>query len=398
MMPCMGFQTDFDKIKTDRRADDRRRSFVNGLDADDYSAVLRSTTPLTERLAERQATADRLQSELRSGADMLAAFTRQELADADAAIERDHPSIDAHLRTLFVGKNNHAADFAIRALGATARGQTGDNFGAGFWPAAVAAVPLLDLSDIVFTGTSGADFEYGHGSVASATLVAEGGAITPSDITFSRRVLKAYGYKAIMQFSAEMATDSSFDFEGYASDRVVESVIRDLGDDLILGDGSGKPLSVYSGVSTVAAASATTVVLADIGALLEALPSQYLFSGRATLLLSAGAYHDLRREQLGTTGAGDGGMAVDPAIPGVGGIVMGVPFRVDTGLTDPTTATVTAVVGDFRAGYATRLTALRVETSDFGSITAADQRFVRVVLRADGAPTTVDAMRSLVMA
>jgi hypothetical protein len=137
------------------------------------------------------------------------------------------------------------------------------------------------------------------------------------------------------------------------------------------------------------------VVLADIGKLFEELPSQYLFSG-ATLLISAGAYHDLRREQLGTTGAGDGGMAVDQSNP-LGGRIMGIPFRVDVGLTNPTTATITAVVAHWPSSYVARLTAMRIDT-DMRAAFAADQWMTRITLRADGHVTVPDAARALVMA
>jgi HK97 family phage major capsid protein len=394
------FNLNIDKLQRDRKSDDRARKYQRELGLDDFVGTLKSTTPLAERLADRQATADRLQTEIRSGAEMTAAFSRNELADMDAAIARDFPTVDPTLRSLFHGSDNggrHGADFDlnVRAMGATARASIGNSFGAASWPALVGSAPVLDLCQTVFTGSNGSPYEFGVGSVAAAALITEGGSISATDLTFTASTLQAYKYATLLQYSSELASDGSFDFESYVRNRLANpggGIFRDLGDDLAVGDGSSKPQSYFAGVTTVAAASATTVVLADIGKLFEELPSQYLFSG-ATLLISAGAYHDLRRETLGTSAAG--GMAVDQSNP-IGGLIMGIPFRVDVGLTNPTTSTVTAVVAHWPSSYVARLTAMRIDT-DMRAAFAADQWMTRITLRADGHVTVPDAARALVM-
>jgi HK97 family phage major capsid protein len=74
---------------------------------------------------------------------------------------------------------------------------------------------------------------------------------------------------------------------------------------------------------------------------------------------------------------------------------MGVPFAVDTGLAAPGSATISAVAGDFRAGYGIRVAPLRIATDRRGSL-AADQVLTRIALRADGQPLLPSALRALV--
>jgi HK97 family phage major capsid protein len=359
------------------------------------------TRELTGLLAQRatlSADAERFE---REGTGLLATMRREDLAGVDERIRACHGHhIDVAFRGILAAKESLAIEYPLehRAIGATARGQVGGNdtsFGTAFWNAAVAAAPILAFCTLVNT-EDGAPFTLGYiaANPSSNGIVTDGSTINDTDPTFGGRPLVAYPFKQLLRISAEMVADSAFDAEGYAGGVLGPLSIRDFADDLISGDGSSKPLGLTaSGITNVNAAAAGAITLDDVAGACEAVPAAHMFSGRGAILISPGAYWDLRRQTLGTSAAG--GMAVDPTLPYVGGTLLGFPFAVETGLAAPATGAVSVVAGDIAAAYGARIAPLRVESDNRGTLST-DRVLVRTIVRGDGAPLLWTAVRGVV--
>jgi len=140
--------------------------------------------------------------------------------------------------------------------------------------------PMLVESEIINTAT-GEDLtiptltNYG-----TATLAAEGSAVSESDVTYSRIVLGSYRYGQLIQVSRELVTDAGFDIEAHLATAFGNSLGFAVNLALTTGDGSDKPNGAITAASTGVIGTATDgVFTAD-----EAIELQYTLDPMARML------------------------------------------------------------------------------------------------------------------
>ena len=92
-----------------------------------------------------------------------------------------------------------------------------------------------------------------HGT---AGIVAEGAAITESDLTFATITLQGFKYGVVIQVSTELIDDSGVDLVGYLARQAGRAIGNASGAHFITGDGSDKPNGVVTG-STVGVTGGT---------------------------------------------------------------------------------------------------------------------------------------------
>lgn len=303
--------------------------------------------------------------------------------EVDAQIRARFPDVDIAFRSALVRPGKTDLPISARALDASDRAVVGGrSFVNAYMGAAVNSVPLLDLASVITT-SNGEFLDWGFTvtNMSANTVSAPGATITASDPVFGGGELDAYGYKALIEASAEVVNDAAIDFETFAAERVAPVNAFEFGSDAWDGDGSDKPEGLLAGLSTVAAAGASVVTFDDIANLLNGVPAAYRYSGRCTILLSPGAHIDLLQE--------------DPTHAWHTGTIHGFPFRVDANLANPATTTKSVVAGDFASAYLIRLLPIRID-ADSAASSITDRVLIRVVLRADGHRMVTDAARALV--
>jgi len=140
--------------------------------------------------------------------------------------------------------------------------------------------PMLDESEVINT-TTGEDLtiptltNYG-----TATLTAEGSAISENDPTYSSITLGAFKYGQLIQVSRELVTDAGFDIEAHLANAAGNALGFAVNSALTTGDGSSKPLGIINAASTGVTGTATDgVFTAD-----ELIELQYTLDGMARRL------------------------------------------------------------------------------------------------------------------
>ena len=140
--------------------------------------------------------------------------------------------------------------------------------------------PMLVESEIINTAT-GEDLtiptltNYG-----TATLAAEGSAVSESDVTYSRIVLGSYRYGQLIQVSRELVTDAGFDIEAHLANAAGNALGFAVNSALTTGDGSNKPNGIVTAASTGVTGTATTGVFTSD----ELIELQYTLDGAARRL------------------------------------------------------------------------------------------------------------------
>jgi len=140
--------------------------------------------------------------------------------------------------------------------------------------------PMLDESEVINT-TTGEDLTIptltGYGS---ASLTAEGSAISEDDPTYSSITLGAFKYGQLIQVSQELVTDAGFDIESHLAGAAGNALGFAVNNDLTVGDGSNKPNGIINAASTGVTGTATDgVFTAD-----ELIELQYTLDGMARRL------------------------------------------------------------------------------------------------------------------
>jgi len=140
--------------------------------------------------------------------------------------------------------------------------------------------PMLDESEVINT-TTGEDLTIptltGYGS---ASLTAEGSAISEDDPTYSSITLGAFKYGQLIQVSQELVTDAGFDIESHLAGAAGNALGFAINNDLTVGDGSNKPNGIINAASTGVTGTATDgVFTAD-----ELIELQYTLDGMARRL------------------------------------------------------------------------------------------------------------------
>ena len=96
-------------------------------------------------------------------------------------------------------------------------------------------------------------------SHGTAALVAEAGTIPQSDPVFGQRALNAFKYGDLIRVPRELIDDTDVDLLGYLARQAGRAVGNALGTDLIVGNGTGKPLGLFAS-TTLGVTGGTGVV------------------------------------------------------------------------------------------------------------------------------------------
>ena len=140
--------------------------------------------------------------------------------------------------------------------------------------------PMLDESEVINT-TTGEDLTIPTlTAYGTATLTAEGSAISENDPTYSSITLGAFKYGQLIQVSRELVTDAGFDIEAHLANAAGNALGFAVNNALTVGDGSNKPLGIINAASTGVTGTATDgVFTAD-----ELIELQYTLDGMARRL------------------------------------------------------------------------------------------------------------------
>ena len=285
---------------------------------------------------------------------------------------------------------------ALRALSVATAGAGNNTVGHDlptlFAAALLGGVPLLGQCAVFATSHAS---PINASTIATATappgVVADGGMGVTTDPAFAALGdWAAYRFPALLTASIELADDGAASgLEQYVASTTVDALAPGIGAQLWRGTGGGlAPTGLASNVSTVAAGSATTVVLSDIENLLNALPAAVQASSNLAIAIHPTAWRQLRAVRDSATA---------PQIPVTTGYELyGVPVVLDPHLQAPAAAARAVVAGDFANAYAVRLAPTRIEWSQ-GLGTGFDSytKQLRIVMRLDGRPVITNSARAL---
>ncbi len=113
--------------------------------------------------------------------------------------------------------------------------------------------PMLDTSEM-FNTTSGEDFTLPLlTAYSTASLTAEGAALSDDDPTYDRIVLSAYKYGQLISVANELVVDAGFDIQSHLAEQAGNALGFAVNEALTNADGSDKP----NGIVTAAGAGVT---------------------------------------------------------------------------------------------------------------------------------------------
>lgn len=234
--------------------------------------------------AETTEKIDRIEADIRKADEAIKIAERQEERKHEASLAArgfvvaEEERTEAHiLRDIAETRGAHT--FEKRDITTTANTVPKSFFDQVFDIARLVG-PMLDESEVINT-TTGEDLTIptltGYGS---ASLTAEGSAISEDDPTYSSITLGAFKYGQLIQVSQELVTDAGFDIESHLANAAGNALGFAVNNDLTVGDGSNKPNGVINAASAGVTGEANDgVFTAD-----ELIELQYTLDGMARRL------------------------------------------------------------------------------------------------------------------
>ena len=235
-------------------------------------------------IAEELEKIDRIEADIRKADEAIAVAQRNEERKAEASLAARGFVIAEEERTdaqvlREIAETRGAHTFEKRDIVSSANTVPKSFFDQVFDIARLVG-PMLDESEVINTAT-GEDLtiptltNYG-----TATLTAEGSAISENDPTYSSITLGAFKYGQLIQVSRELVTDAGFDIEAHLANAAGNALGFAVNNALTVGDGSSKPLGIINAASTGVTGTATDgVFTAD-----ELIELQYTLDGMARRL------------------------------------------------------------------------------------------------------------------
>jgi len=203
---------------------------------------------------------DRIEADIRKADSAIEIATRNETrkAELSTAAQGFVPAAEARgdgtiLREL--GQRAGAHTFEKRATVVSSDNTVPKSFFDQVYNVARLVGPMLDTSEM-FNTTSGEDFTLPLlTAYSTASLTAEGAALSDDDPTYNRIVLSAYKYGQLISVANELVVDAGFDIEAHLAEQAGNALGFAVNDALTTGDGSDKP----NGIVTAAGAGITGV-------------------------------------------------------------------------------------------------------------------------------------------
>lgn len=245
---------------------------------------------------------------------------------------------------------------------------------------------LLRANATILNTTSGETIQIpvttAHGGAA---LVAEAGTIPQSDPAFGQRALGAYKYGVLIRVPRELIDDTAVDLLGYLARQAGRAVGNVFGTDLIVGNGTGKPLGITAS-TTLGVTGGTGVAgvptFDNLIDLYYSVISPYRNSPDAAWLINdttAGALRKLKDSS--------GRYLWEPSlIPGTPDTILGKAVYTDPNMAATGVNNKSVVFGDLSTYFVRLVNGIRFERSDEFAFDT-DTTVFRCLIRGDGVLT-----------
>jgi HK97 family phage major capsid protein len=200
---------------------------------------------------------DRIEADIRKADESIAVATRAEdrKVEASVAAKGFIPSVSEErsasdiFRALARGEAREH-EFAKRAALVSSTNTVPKSFYDEVFDVARLAGPMLETSEIIQT-TSGEQLTIPTMTAYStATLTAEGSAITASEPTYASITLNAYKYGFLAQASNELVTDAGFDLGSHLARQAGNAIGFAVNSQLTTGTGTVQPLGIATAAGT----------------------------------------------------------------------------------------------------------------------------------------------------
>ena len=251
---------------------------------------------------------------------------------------------------------------------------------------------VRSYATVVSTG-SGEDIKMPQvTALSSATLIAEGGAISESDPTSASVTLGAFKYAYLVQVSSELLADEGVDIEAFLANDAGRALGNGAGAHFATGDGSSKPNGLVTASSAgVTCASASAITSNEIIDLYHSVIAPYRANGtwimKDSTLKAVRQLKDSNNQYLWQPSLQQG----NPDI------LLGSPVATDPNFDAIATAKKVMTFGDVSKYFVREVNGIQVDRSvDYAF--ANDLVTFRFIYRADGDLLDTNAVKHMVMA
>lgn len=228
-----------------------------------------------------------------------------------------------------------------------------------------------------------------------ATLVPEAGTIPQNDPAFGTRSIGAYKYGVLIRVPRELIDDTAVDLLGYLARQAGRAVGNVFGTDLIVGNGTAKPLGLAQSTTlgvTTGTGVAGVPTFDNLIDLYYSVIAPYRNSPDAAWLINdttAGALRKLKDSS--------GRYLWEPSlIPGTPDTIFGKPIYTDPNMVGTGVNNKSVIFGDLSTYWVRLVGGLRFERSDEFAFDS-DVTVFRCLIRGDGLLTdTTGAVKHLV--
>ena len=228
-------------------------------------------------------------------------------------------------------------------------------------------------------------------ALSSASLIAEGGAISESDPTTASITLGAFKYAYLVQVSSELLADGGVDIEAFLSADAGRALGNGAGADFVNGNGSSKPHGVVDKASAgVTCASATAITTDEVIDLYHSVTAPYRQNG-------AWLMNDATMKVIRQLKDSNGQYLWQPSLQlGNPDNLIGLPVATDPNVETIATAKKVMAFGDMSKYYIREAGGIQVDRSvDFAFQN--DLVTFRFIYRADGDLMDSNAVKRMVM-
>ena len=228
-------------------------------------------------------------------------------------------------------------------------------------------------------------------ALSSASLIAEGGAISESDPTTASITLGAFKYAYLVQVSSELLADGGVDIEAFLSADAGRALGNGAGADFVSGNGSNKPHGVVDKASAgVTCASATAITTDEVIDLYHSVTAPYRQNG-------AWLMNDATMKVIRQLKDSNGQYLWQPSLQlGNPDNLIGLPVATDPNVETIATAKKVMAFGDMSKYYIREAGGIQVDRSvDFAFQN--DLVTFRFIYRADGDLMDSNAVKRMVM-
>ena len=226
---------------------------------------------------------------------------------------------------------------------------------------------------------------------SSASLVAEGGAISESDPTSASVTLGAFKYAYLVQVSSELLADEGVDIEGFLANDIGRALGNGAGTDFAVGNGSSKPNGVMNASGTgVTCASATAITSDEVIDLYHSVTSPYRSNG-------AWIMNDATLKEVRQLKDSNNQYLWQPSLQlGNPDALLGSPVATDPNIETIATAKKVMAFGDMSKYFIREVSGFTLDSSDSYAF-ANDLVTFRAIYRADGDLMDTNAIKRMVM-